>query len=322
MSWDIILNLNSSIYLILEAIISIFQLFIFIFSIILLKNWNHNATTQYQYNLEQKTYLVTVTLYFTLIVKIILFGYFGSVLDQLSQIVPGAMCGAGVINSNIYGEPLLLTKTIILFGSFCWIIINKLDLEKKHLPYIKPKYRFYILLFLLFIVEIYLDIQFFINISTTSLVSCCSVIYTDSNNSNSIYNISIRYLLVIFYTIFILIIFVNYKKLKTLSSLLNLIFLYISYYMIVLYFSCYIYQLPTHHCPFCILQKDYFYIGYIIFISLFLGTFFGMVNQILYFVTKQTNNIYFNFSTIFNTIFVAINTSFVIIYYLKNGVFL
>ena len=40
--------------------------------------------------------------------------------------------------------------------------------------------------------------------------------------------------------------------------------------------SCYIYELPTHHCPFCILQKEYGYIGYLIYVTLLGGAIAGL----------------------------------------------
>ena len=40
--------------------------------------------------------------------------------------------------------------------------------------------------------------------------------------------------------------------------------------------SCYIYELPTHHCPFCILQKEYGYIGYLIYLTLLGGAIAGL----------------------------------------------
>ena len=40
-------------------------------------------------------------------------------------------------------------------------------------------------------------------------------------------------------------------------------------------------QLPTHHCPFCLLQKDYHYIGYPLYISLFLAGITGMGTGVL-----------------------------------------
>jgi hypothetical protein len=39
----------------------------------------------------------------------------------------------------------------------------------------------------------------------------------------------------------------------------------------------YIYELPTHHCPFDILQREYGFIGYPLYLSLFGAVFFGLL---------------------------------------------
>ena len=46
---------------------------------------------------------------------------------------------------------------------------------------------------------------------------------------------------------------------------------------IISFVSLYFYQLPTHHCPFCILQKEYYYIGYPLYAFLFAGSFLGIM---------------------------------------------
>jgi hypothetical protein len=43
----------------------------------------------------------------------------------------------------------------------------------------------------------------------------------------------------------------------------------ISILSILSFISLYFYELPTHHCPFCILQREYGYVGYPLYISLF-----------------------------------------------------
>jgi len=47
-------------------------------------------------------------------------------------------------------------------------------------------------------------------------------------------------------------------------------------------FIClFFYELPTHHCPFCILQKEYGYVGYILYIALLGGGVAGMGTGVL-----------------------------------------
>ncbi|MDP3214831.1 MAG: hypothetical protein Q8S73_12050, partial [Deltaproteobacteria bacterium] len=42
------------------------------------------------------------------------------------------------------------------------------------------------------------------------------------------------------------------------------------------FISLYIYELPTHHCPFCIIMEEYGYIGYLLYIPLFGAVVAGM----------------------------------------------
>jgi hypothetical protein len=42
----------------------------------------------------------------------------------------------------------------------------------------------------------------------------------------------------------------------------------ISIAAIISFISLYIYELPTHHCPFCMLQREYRYLGYVFYLPL------------------------------------------------------
>jgi hypothetical protein len=59
-------------------------------------------------------------------------------------------------------------------------------------------------------------------------------------------------------------------------SLLSGITFLVAVASIISFISVYFYELPTHHCPFCILQREYGYIGYPLYISLLGGTIMGV----------------------------------------------
>ncbi len=46
---------------------------------------------------------------------------------------------------------------------------------------------------------------------------------------------------------------------------------------IISFISLYIYQLPSHHCPFDMLQAGYGYIGYPLYAGLYCASLFGML---------------------------------------------
>ena len=320
---NILLSNEIVIFLFVQIILFILLFIAFYFSLSIIKNWDYDKTTAKQYKLEKTSYLVILIISFTLIVKIFLFPYFAYSLDNLSNIVPGAMCAAGIVGANEFGQINLTLKILILFFVGIWLIINSLDLKAKTYPYTKKKYLFYIFIFVLCIAETLLDFLFLNGISTKEPVMCCSVIFgVNSVGSKIPFNLTIPMLLALFYLLYLLIVFINIQKQTFLNIIVNFLFLYISYYAVTYFFSTYIYELPTHQCPFCMLQKEYHFIGYFIWSTLFLGTFFGVASYILkIFINKDLEYTY-KYSLIFNSIFVFICSFYVIRFYFVNGVFL
>ncbi|VAY86843.1 membrane protein, putative [hydrothermal vent metagenome] len=211
----------------------------------------------------------------------------------------------------------------MIFGFGIWIILNKLDLKAIDYPYLKIKFYLFLLLFIFVCVEIAIEVLYFSNIPLTNHVLCCSSIFDTSEAINSLpFGLNTTLLLFLFYLFFTLTILSNFTRNMILSFISNLIFLFVSYYAVTYFFGTYIYELPTHKCPFCMLQKEYYYIGYILWSNLFLGVFFGISQLILKIFTKQELIISYKATILFNTIFVILCTYFVIIYYIKNGVFL
>ena len=320
---EILLSNEIIIYLFTQIILFILLFIAFYFSIFIIKNWNYEKTTSSQYKLEKTSYLVILIIFFTLVVKIFLMPYFTYSIDNLSHIIPGAMCAAGVIKANNYGEILLALKLIIVFCIGVWLIINSLDLKEKTYPYTKKKFVFYVFIFALILIETTLDILYLSNISTKEPVMCCSVIFgVNSTGSKIPFDLSVPMLVGLFYLIYILTIFTNIQKQKFTNFIVNLFFLYISYYAVTYFFSTYIYQLPTHQCPFCMLQKEYFFVGYFIWTTLFLGTFFAISSFLIPKFTNKNLDNSFKYSILFNSIFVFLCSLYLIKYYFVNGVFL
>ncbi len=320
---NILLSNEIIIFLFIQIILFILLSLSFYFSILIIKNWDYDKTTNIQYKLEKTSYLVILIISFTLIVKILLFPYFAYSLDNLSNLVPGAMCAAGIVGANEFGQINLTLKILILFFIGIWLIINSLDLKAKNYPYTKKKYFLYFFIFILSITELILDFLFLKNISTKEPVMCCSVIFGVNNIGTKIpFDLSIPMLLILFYLLYLLIVFINIQKIALLNLITNFIFLYIGYYAVTYFFSTYIYQLPTHQCPFCMLQKEYTFIGYFIWGSLFLGTFFGISSYFLDILITKSLSYTYRYSLIFNSIFVFLCSFYVIRYFLINGVFL
>jgi hypothetical protein len=311
------------VFIFIEALLLLLLSVAFFNVLSILKSWDYTATSSKQYLLEKRSYLVLLIIFFTLSFKIVLLPYFAYMIDELSDLVPGAMCAAGVINSNEYGVWLLWLKVFILFLVGLWIIINTYDLKAVNYPFFKKKLWLFILIFILIVTESFLDIIYLKNIVTDTPVSCCSSIYGASGISNPIpFDLHVKELLGLLYLLYILSVTTAVYRFKFLSLLSNISFLYIAYYAVVYFFGTYIYELPTHLCPFCMLQSGYYYVGYFIWGFLFLGTFFGISVSIINFITKMDLSRLFRYSLIFNTLFILLCSFYVLVYYIRNGVFL
>ncbi len=307
------------VFLFIELVILILNVISEVIVLRILRYWDFDASNSFQYSLERQNYLVNTIIIFTIAVKIILFIFFVKSLDDLTPLVPGAMCATGVIGSNIYGNPLLLYKIFILFLLGVWMIINKLDLASKKLIFLKKKYYLFTVIFIMICIEFGLEILFFTNIPLTTPVFCCSVVFVVENLPFDLTTIDIVY---IFYALFILTIVSNYYKKISISFILNILLMFVAYYSVTYYFGTYVYEEPNHKCPFCFLQKDYNYVGYFIWGFLFVGVFFGISPYLIYSIIEKNYERLLKYNTLFLSIFTALCSFFVIKYYIENGVFL
>ena len=299
---------------ILDIIIGVFSIIAFIYSIKIVLSWDMDAVTPKQYMLQKITYLNSTIIKFILYIKIPLFIFFIFTLDKISLILPGAMCGAGVINATTYGVALLLLKILNIYIFAYWIVLDRYDVSKEDQPYTKLKFYIYMLVFVLLMVEIVTEVLMFSSIDVKSVVDCCGVIFSTTDNSyiSMVLGLPSYIILSLFYGVYMLVLISAKFRLTYMFSLFNLLFLIISLISLISFFGTYIYQLPTHHCPFCMLQSDYYFIGYILYAVLFIGTFYGMA---LGFVRYKT-------SVYFDTIYVILVSLYPIVYYVENGVWL
>ncbi len=315
---SILLSPEVSASLFVELLLLLILTLAFFHTLVILKEYNQNVMSAYQYELEKRSYLVVTIVWVSLLIKIALLPFFTYTINELSNIIPGAMCGAGVIGSNIYGEPVLALKIFLIILVLLWMLINREDTHSQDNRYFKKKMLFFIVLFLLFLVEIILEILFLTSLSTENPVRCCSSIYIETDKRSALpFNLTILQIVILFYLSFIFIIAAAYWKKRVVLFILTPLFVYISYYVIVYFFSTYVYELPSHQCPFCLLQFEYYYIGYAIFGSLFIATYYAIATSLFRFMQN-----YFLHVILWYIVFIFLTSSHFIVYIISNGLLL
>jgi len=308
---------------ILNLIFALFGTIAFYLSVKIYFGWDLESSSKKQYKLEKQSFLTATIIKYIFAIKVPLFLFFVFTIDKISNVLTGAMCGAGVIDATSYGIYLLILKIINLYLFAYWLVLHSQDMKDEKQRFTKVKFGFFSIIFLLFISELIIESLMFGAIDVDKMVSCCGTIYSATSSSyiSTIFQVKSYILLASFYGVFLLMILSYIFKNKYLYAFLNMLFIFSSLVSLIVFFGTYIYELPTHHCPFCLLQKDYYYIGYLLYTTLFLGTFYGLITGFL--PSSKTivkNN--FNKSLFFNIVYVVIISLYPIVYFLKNGVWL
>lgn len=309
--------------LMLDIVFAFFTTIAFILSLKITLYYDKNATTFRQYKLEKQTYLSATIIKYIFAIKIPLFIFFIFTLDKISIILPGAMCAVGVVNATDYGLYLLIIKVLNLYFFAFWIVLNAEDMKSEKQVYVKTKFQLFIPLYFFLIIEIILEMLMFLSIDVKDVVDCCGVIFSSSDSTYMAKVIGTPGIVqsLIFYSSFLLMFIAYLLKKKYLFSIFNVLFAFVSMTTLIGFFGTYIYEMPTHHCPFCFLQSDYYYVGYFLYALLFGGTFLGTLLGLIKF-SKEKEKKFYNLSLLLNASYLLLVSSYVLIYYQINSVWL
>lgn len=238
---------------ILNALFAFFAIIAFILSVKIYRGWNLSSVTKAQYALEKQSYLSATIIKYIFIIKVPLFLFFVFTLDKISNVLTGAMCGAGVIDAAEYGIPLFILKIINLYLFAYWIVLHNEDMKHENQPFVKQKFGLFILAFFLFMSELILEGIMFSSIEIDKMVSCCGTLYSSSSTSaiSSIFALDTTFLLSMFYGLYFVIFFIYFFRNRYIFAITNVLFTIIALITLIVFFGTYIYELPSHHCPFC-----------------------------------------------------------------------
>ncbi len=269
-----------------SIIVTLMILYSSLLGLKIIRRWDINSSTQEQLSLERKTYLISTIMNYVFGFEILSSFLFIYTVDDIYRIFVGAMCATGSLNANPIGWNVLYTKIIIFFLSAFWIVFNYIDQRAEDYPLVRFKYKMIFFIMPIIIIDSYLQFKYFSGLEPDIITSCCGALFSEDSAgfASSLSGLPVKPMILIFYsTIFIFLstaIFSLLHKnrfLKYAITILSLIVFITSILSIISFISLYFYEIPTHHCPFDILQKGYKFVGYPLYFALFSGVFFSMV---------------------------------------------
>ncbi len=257
---------------------SFMLLYALCYGIRILTKWDIKSGSELQLTLERRTYLISTILSYTMAFQFLSLFLFIYTADHLHSQFSGAMCAAGTLNVNAFGYPLLVMKIVNFMFSGLWLIISHADTRGYDYPLIKIKYALLIVIAPLVILETFFLFEYFLGLHADVITSCCGSLFSIDKPgiSGDLAALPSRPMETAFFAGMALtfasgLYFYWRGKGGYIFSALSLLTFAISVAALISFICLYIYELPSHHCPFCILQKEYGYVGYILYIALLGG---------------------------------------------------
>jgi len=254
----------------------------------ILRGWDLASGSEQQLALEKRTYLISTLLSYALAFELISLFLFVFTADRLHLLFSGAMCAAGTLNANGFGYPLLLLKLFNFLYAGVWLVVNHADNQGYDYPLIRFKYLLLVPLVPWSLLEFSYLCAYFSALHADIITSCCGSLFSQERPgiAGDLSSLPVGPMRIAFFAVmgatalsgaFSWCRGKGYYLFAALSSLGFVVALA----SLVSFICLYIYELPSHHCPFCILQKEYHYIGYPLYAALLGGGLAGLGTGVL-----------------------------------------
>lgn len=252
----------------------------------ILSRWDSGSSFAYQLQLERRTWLVSTLLNYGFGFQIFSLFLFVFTADEIHPLFVGAMCATGSLNANLVGWLVLLIKIGLLFAAAVWLAVNYLDQRTEDTPLVRFKYYLLLALVPLVALDLWLQWEYFSGLRPQMITSCCGSLFSAEGEGviSTLAGLPVRQALPLFFAVvlvYLAVLGATFRRqalwLRQLLFAVSVLLFFVAMMALISFLSLYIYQLPGHQCPFDMLQGHYYYIGYPIYIGLFLATLFGML---------------------------------------------
>ncbi len=253
------------------------------FGIRIISRWDLRSGSEAQLGLEKRTYLISTIMSYAFVFQLVSLFLFIYTADSLCTLFVGAMCAAGTLNVNAFGYPAFILKLANFIFAGLWLVLNHADNRAYDYPLIRKKYLLLLCITPFVLAETYLQTRYFLGLQAEVITSCCGSLFSKEGRDALplLYTLPLVPMKLLFYgamagTVLSGLLFYRQGKGAYVFSAFSFMAFLASAWFLIHVIVLYIYELPTHHCPFCIFKKEYAYIGYLFYVALFTGVIAGL----------------------------------------------
>lgn len=259
------------------------------FGVQLLQHWDPASGARRQLLLERQTELVA-----TLVAQLL--AWQGAALllmvmnaDRTAPMLVGAMCAFGSFNASVWGFPALYAKLGLFFAAGAWLALQRADRSAPDWPLTRRKFRLLLAVLLpLALADAALSTLYFSDLQPDTLTACCGSSFHPEHDglaaeasavapATALWALAIGLVVVLAWGALAS----RWARLAPFYGLASLGFLGLGLLAVVAAISPYVYESPHHHCPFCVLKREYDHVGFALYLPLFIGASAGLASGLL-----------------------------------------
>ena len=258
--------------------------------LVILRRWDLASGSALQLSLERRTYLVSTIVGYVLAFEVVSLFLYVYTADALAPMFTGAMCAAGTLAADGWGYPVLVLRLANFVLAGLWLVLNRADTLGHDYPLVRPKYVLLLALTPLVLAEAVLQARYFLALEPEVITSCCGSLFSRGGTSGvgaGLAALPAAPLAVALYAtagaaggagaaIGRWWRGARGAALAVLLGAAAALALAAGLAAVVSWVSPYVYELPTHRCPFCLLQAEYGWVGYPLYATLLGGAVCGM----------------------------------------------
>lgn len=242
----------------------------------ILAGWDPQSSSERQLELERRTLLVAS------LVKAALVFEAGSALlfvltaEAIHPLFTGAMCATGTLNAHPAGWAALGLKLAMLLAASVWLALHALDARTPDLALTRPKFLALFLLAPLAVAEWAAMAAFFAGLEPQRITSCCGSLFgADIGVASGLSALPAAVMgpalggLVALYAATFWASDRWSGGWRLVHGGTGLLLGNLALPAVLSFLAPLVYALPTHHCPFDMLQGHYRFIGYPLYTGLF-----------------------------------------------------
>lgn len=251
--------------------------------------WDSEDGSRRQLTRERRSLLVSSGIKLVLGWQLVSLFLFVAAADHLHSLFSGAMCAAGTLNASPFGYPTLLIKIAVFVLCGLGLVVMRASAAAWTTGLVRFKHLYVLVLAAALVVENVLQIRYFTDLDPEIITSCCATIFRVGADGfgADLAGVSMGTSRLAFFGGFTLTLGAGTQYLvrgtsPAFFSAQVPVLTILAVVAVISWVAPGFYQLPTHHCPFCLLSWRYGFVGHALYGALALALVAGCGSWLVY----------------------------------------